>query len=80
MSIIYTDQIIGANNGGIINNTPGAAYAGVNDFATILDNIASGEIPSGTGEPFPVNWNESPDNEPPWFPDGPNPSNPWKNY
>lgn len=79
MSIIYTDQFIGGN-GGPVNLTPAATYAGVTNFATILDNIASGEIPSGSGQPFPVNWNTNPEDDLPWFPDGPTGANPWKNY
>lgn len=79
MPIIYTDQIINSGDP-MMNNTPAAVYAGLNCFATILDNIASGEIPSGSGEPFPVNWPESPENDLPWYPDGPKSFNPWQKY
>ena len=78
MSIIYTDQLSNAN-GQPINNTPAAIYAGVRDFASILDNIASGEIPCATGQPFPVNWKANADNELPWFEGGPTSFNPWNN-
>lgn len=80
MAIIYTDQL---NSGNVLmNNTPAAVYAGLSCFATILDNIASGEIPSGSGEPFPVNWEESPDDGLPWYSNtnGPKSTIPWKNY
>ena len=75
MPIIYTDQLA-SGNGGPINTTPAAIYAGVRDFATILDNIASGEIPSNTGQPFPVNWNDK-GKDLPWFEGGPSNTNPW---
>lgn len=66
MPIIYADQIINGN-GGPSNLTPAATYAGVTNFATLLDNIASGEIPSGSGQPFPVNWKSEPADDVPWF-------------
>lgn len=76
-TIIYTDNPIGAN-GLPINTTPGATYIKT-DLASILDCIARGEIQCGTGQPYPVDWNTSPDEQLPWE-DGPASSIPWKNY
>ena len=60
-TIIYTDAITG-ENGMLINTTPAGKYA-VANLDTILDCIAKGEIVCGTGQPYPVNWNDE-DNAP----------------
>lgn len=75
--IIYTDTLT-SENGSLLNTTPAATYA-TTDLATILDNIAKGEIQCGTGVPLDVNWNLPEDQRPPWE-TGSNPNNPWKNY
>lgn len=74
MPIIYADQMSG--DGVDINMSPATIYSGVINFATILDNIANGEIPVASGRPFPVNWKSS-DDDMPWYPDKPN-TNPWQ--
>ena len=75
--IIYYENMTD-EYGNVLNTTPAATYA-TTDLSAILDNIASGEIPTGTGKPLPVNW-ENKDN-PPWAPDGPTPQyESWKNY
>lgn len=76
--IIYTDstsEFIGTSL------TPAHTYAAMTDFSNILDDLARGNIPCGTGEPFPVNWdNKSNDNQVPWFEGHPNTNpNPWSN-
>ena len=38
--------------------TPAHAYAATNDFALILDEITKGNLPVGTGKPFPVNFDD----------------------
>lgn len=79
MSIIYYDQVID-QSGNPRNNTPAGIYIGVHNFASILDNIASGEIVTGTGTPYPVNWEDNPEDKLPWFPNGPNTGkfDPWE--
>ncbi len=74
--IIYIDKVAD-ENGNLLNTTPAATFA-TTDLSTILDNIANGVIPCGTGKPFPVNW--GPDDKAPWAEDGPTPSGDWKNY
>jgi hypothetical protein len=53
--------------------TPFHVYQGTSDFATILNDMRKGELPVGTGKPFPVNFQEE---------DNPiNPMSPWsQNY
>lgn len=74
--IIYTDSLV-SEKGTLLNTSPAATYA-TTDLSTILDNIASGEIPCGTGVPLDVNWNE--DSKIPWEENGPESSGPWKAY
>ncbi len=64
--IIYTDQV--ANMFGT-ELTPAHTYAMISDFSKILDAISRCDIPTGTGEPFPVNWKTEEDdaNRPPWL-------------
>jgi len=62
--IMYVNQLDSAVTPA--DNTPAGIYVGVTDFAQILDCIASGEIPTGTGQPLPVNWNPDPNNLP-WY-------------
>ena len=38
--------------------TPFHVYQGTSDFATILNDMRKGELPVGTGKPFPVNFQE----------------------
>lgn len=67
--IIYTDSNTGVFGTQI---TPAHTHAATTDFSNILDDLANGNIPCGTGQPFPVNWktdgdNIDPDaNRPPW--------------
>ena len=63
-SIIYTDTMVGAN-GELVDNTPAGKYASAS-VATILDAINRGEIECGTGKPYPINTQTSPQEEPPW--------------
>lgn len=49
--IIYTDGEIGSKP-----ITPAHRYSYQNDFAKILEDIERGEIPCGSGRPFPVQW------------------------
>lgn len=82
--IIYTDsnsEFIGTNL------TPAHTHAATTDFANILDDLSKGNIPCGTGQPFPVNWendSKTDPNQPPWI-DGSQPinwstnPNPWSN-
>jgi len=79
-NIIYTDSII-SDNGLPVNNTPAAVFS-VTDLETILDRIKDGSIQCGTGQPYPVAWeNDNMDREPPWDNTvGMGNQNPWKNY
>lgn len=77
-TIIYTDNVVG-ENGLPLNTTPAATYA-TTELATILDRIADGSIPCNTGQPYPVNWKTSPEQNTPWDTGGPSSSNPWKQY
>ena len=70
--IIYTDNVIG-DNGKPINTTPAGVYA-IADMSTILSCIERGELVCGTGNPYPVDWND--DDNPPWS--SSNNMNPWK--
>lgn len=67
--IIYTDSI-GTNISGV-EMTPAHVYGVTRDFSTILDEIANGNLPTNTQQPFPVNWSndDSGNNESPWSPD-----------
>ena len=38
--------------------TPAHAYCGTNDLAAILDDIVKGNLPVGTKQPFPVNFDD----------------------
>lgn len=38
--------------------TPAHCYCGTNDLAAILDDIVKGNMPVGTGKPFPVNFDD----------------------
>lgn len=40
--------------------TPAHNYAGTTDFTTILKDMEKGLFPTGTGQPFPVNFDENP--------------------
>jgi hypothetical protein len=50
--------------------TPFQVYAGTSDFASILNDMKNGKFPTGTGQPFPVNFasEDSPEANPmsPW--------------
>lgn len=69
--IIYTDLKNPEELYGSKNVTPAHVYAAVNDFSVILEELAKGNIPSGTGQPFDVNWNteenENFNNGSPWL-------------
>lgn len=62
--IIYTNNLIG-DNGEPINTTPAGKYA-ITSLDKILDCIARGEIICGTGQPYPINWNDKKNDNPPW--------------
>lgn len=74
--IIYIDNVAD-KDGNLLNTTPGATYA-TTDICTILDNIAKGVIPCGTGKVLPVNWGD--DNRAPWDDNGPESNGDWKTY
>lgn len=70
--IIYTDSdaMVFGDGGGCSEITPAHHYLLTTDFSIILDELANGNIPCGTGKPFPVNWkNDSADDNlaPPWI-------------
>ena len=44
--------------------TPAHAYNGTIDFASILEDMKKGEFPVGTGQPFPVNFDDEEDQLP----------------
>lgn len=80
--LIYTDEA----NSQFANMTPALAFKETTDFASILAEIEYGNIPSGTGQPFPVMDEETKkdDNLPPWIANNTNYStnvqpdmNPW---
>lgn len=52
--VIYADKNVELMNG--MPMTPHSVYQTITDFATILNAISDGTIPSGTGRPFPVNY------------------------
>lgn len=52
--VIYADKNVDMMNG--VPMTPHAVYQTITDFSTILDAISDGTIPTGTGRPFPVNY------------------------
>jgi hypothetical protein len=74
--IIYIDNVAD-ENGNLLNTTPAATFA-TTDLSTILDNIANGSIPCGTGKPLPVNWGK--DDKAPWDTNGPNSDGNWNTY
>lgn len=85
--IIYTDS---ASIFGEEQITPAHTHLATNDMSAILDDIARGNIPTGTGQPFPVNWktdqNSQNPQDPPWvdrtvyqYPPSGGFFNPWKN-
>lgn len=39
--------------------TPAQAYAGIHDMEQLLTLVEKGEIPSGTGQIFPVNFSDN---------------------
>ena len=52
--------------------TPAHYYTGTANLADILDDMARGNIPVNTGQPFPVIWKGDMDpNTPPWVDDRP---------
>lgn len=68
---IYADSCGGQS---VTPITPYHTYAGMSDFATILNDMKDGKLPVGTQRPFPVNFaaEDSPEV---------NPMSPWsKNY
>lgn len=71
--ILYTDKgIMPTNpNGTAVEMTPAHTYAMTNDFSKILDGLARGEIPCGSGRPFNVNWANDNDKsvQLPWYDD-----------
>lgn len=86
--IIYTDSEVNPEElFGTRNVTPAHLHLLTKDFSTILDDLASGKIPTGTGQPFDVNWDDEKETEnPPWIKNTiyqNNPSdgffNPWQN-
>lgn len=81
--LIYTDEIQSKFG----NMTPALAFQETTDFSAILSEIESGNIPSGTGQPFPVeDYKEKTQNDlPPWIANNTNyvtnvppVINPWK--
>lgn len=68
--VIYADKNADMMNG--VPMTPHSVYQSITDFSVILDAISNGTIPSGTGRPFPVNYDlqkdgsNFSDNIPPW--------------
>lgn len=46
------------NPGASVIMTPAHNYARTTDFADILDEMKNGLFPTGTGKPFPVNFDE----------------------
>ena len=73
--IIYTDGNMDATLGAL---TPAQALIATTDFAQILREIEVGNIPTGTGQPFPVNLKEE-DYTPPWETNnGLSTFNPWQ--
>lgn len=66
--IIYTDSNVAMFGNEGTQLTPAHTYATTSNFANILDDLAKGNIPCGTGQPFPVNWKtETNNNNPPWI-------------
>lgn len=57
--IIYTDSYMDPSK-----MTPAHDYAAETTFENILDNIASGAIVCGTGQPFPIDWKGDSDEHP----------------
>ena len=68
--IIFTDEA--ANIFGGIAPSPAITHVS-RDFASILDEIARGNIPCGTGQPFDVNYKAPNPNANPWPPQEQNP-------
>lgn len=68
-----------------IEMSPAMAYSAENDLSHILDDIAKGDLPCGSGEPFPVNWDLTQKGEntehtsPPWRATENGFYNPWAN-
>lgn len=63
--IIYYD---GNQNGLTGNMTPYQVYVAINDFAKILDEINDGNLPTGSGQVFPVNFKTKTDTDDvPWY-------------
>ena len=50
---VDTSHLVPGTN---IEMTPAHAYAGMADFANVLDDMREGKFPVGTGKPFPVNF------------------------
>lgn len=38
--------------------TPYHSYKSTRNFSSILNDMIKGQLPTGTGQPFPVNFNE----------------------
>lgn len=49
---------------GTPNPTPAHVHMQTTDFSAILNDLRDGKIPSGTGQPFNVNWSD--ENIAPW--------------
>lgn len=43
-------------SGQTVIQTPAHNYSATADFSVILDDMKRGELPVGTGQPFPVNF------------------------
>ena len=67
--ILYTNgNAVSLSGEGGIEMTPAHTYAMTTDFSKILDGLANGDIPCGSGIPFNVNWNETRGQKlPPWY-------------
>ena len=74
MIIYRNDSVLQSANGSLVEMTPAHRFVGV-EFDTILREIDCGNIPTNTGEPFPVNWED--DNSTDYQNNGD--FNPWKN-
>lgn len=47
--------------------TPMHVYAATQDFSIVLNDIRDGNLPVGTGQPFPVNFQDEEENPPSSF-------------
>lgn len=68
--VIYTDNSNIGANGQPINTSPAGIYA-LTDLDQILDLIENGKLQCGTGQPYPVDWDDDDDDRAPWEDKGP---------